>query len=242
MQINPKTWIRYIRGGEKRHQQFFNNFSIACINGEPDPNDAIRKGALEIHNEIRKNLIKKTLLQDNGDPFPGTKSMFKLTYDCALEGLAMTTFSGCQSKPKMDYIPAGKSLNYAIERKVASLPADAAIADMIKAAAEEWAETRFDGVIDEKTVVYDNEDLGPFANMIYHKTMTVGCGTMYCSDKKRLAVACLYDAKPELGQPLYTPVKTDKGCEDNNKPCTKAVKGATCIPGTDPNYPGLCKI
>ncbi|RCN47298.1 SCP-like protein [Ancylostoma caninum] len=217
----------------------------ACENGEPDVNDAIRKGALDIHNEFRVNLTKKLLLQDNGEALPGSKSMFKLTYDCALEGLAMTTLSGCQSKPKMDYIPAGKSLNYAIVRNVAPLPADAAIAEMIKATAEEWAETRYDDIIDEKTVTYNNTDLEPFANMIYHKTMTVGCGTMYCSGpKNRLAIACVYDAKPELGQPLYTPAKADKGCNDNDKPCTKAVKGSTCILANDPTfaaYKGLCK-
>ncbi|EYC26208.1 hypothetical protein Y032_0010g1022 [Ancylostoma ceylanicum] len=201
---------------------------VACTNGDPT-NDIIRETALKVHNDLRLALIENKVDQDSGDKFPGSKSMFKMTYDCALEGLAMTTLSDCSSKPKVDYLPPTMSLNYARTR-AETLPPDPDIADMIKDAAGEWADTRYDVTeIDEKTLVYENTDMEPFANMIYTNTTTVGCGTMFCSKKKRLAIACLYDSKPMVGEPLYKPAKTKTGCNDENGPCNKALKGAKCL-------------
>ncbi|RCN47297.1 hypothetical protein ANCCAN_06585 [Ancylostoma caninum] len=107
----------------------------------------------------------------------------------------MTVAAGCPSKPKLDYVPAGKSVNYAIQRGVQNKPTqDSDFETAVQDAVDKWYDYRFEDNLDTKTVLYQNEAMEPFANIIYKNTIAVGCAIIYC-DTKRIATACVYNDK-----------------------------------------------
>ncbi|RCN48489.1 hypothetical protein ANCCAN_05485 [Ancylostoma caninum] len=166
--------------------------------------------------------------------------MLLQSYDCSLEGLAMTIVSDCPSKPTLTFVPATKSVNYAVKRAVNAEPADDnEYATILGEAVEEWLDYQYEAVLD-KNVTYEDEAMVPYANIIYNNTISVGCSTLYCANKKRTATACIYSAKPKLGEPLYTHAKTGTKCDPAKKHCAKAIKGAKCQDSSDQNTEGLC--
>ncbi|KIH65583.1 SCP-like protein [Ancylostoma duodenale] len=219
-----------------------------CTN-DPQDADVVRTEFLKGHNKLRKDLIDVKLVQDDEEKLPGSKNMFKITYDCFLEGLALTTLSGCPSKPKLDFINTmggEKSVNYAVIRGIDTNNPPQAEADYvpyIKTAVADWVNYMYEDNLDIKTVAYKNAAMEPFANMIYNKTIAVGCSPLYCADKKRVAVSCVYNAKPKLNEPLYEPAKVPDGCTSAGKRCDKVVKGSECIKDGDPDvaFKGLCR-
>ncbi|EPB69402.1 hypothetical protein ANCCEY_11500 [Ancylostoma ceylanicum] len=123
--------------------------------------------------------------------------MFKITYDCYLEGLALTTMSGCGSKPELAFV-GQKSVNYVVIRGIDPKKPPKTEADYvpyIKQAVADWANYMYDDNLDIKTVIYKESAMEPFANMIYNKTIAVGCSPQYCADKRRVVVSCVYNAK-----------------------------------------------
>ncbi|EPB69405.1 SCP-like protein [Ancylostoma ceylanicum] len=100
---------------------------------------------------------------------------------------------------------------------------------------------RYDVNLDPKTVIYEDTSIFMewFANIIYNNTIAVGCAFVYCEDQKQLAFACVYNARPELGKPLYDPGAAGTKCAKNEQ-CSRVIKGAECLQAGDP-YMGLCK-
>ncbi|RCN48486.1 hypothetical protein ANCCAN_05482 [Ancylostoma caninum] len=214
-----------------------------CTN-EPKDADVVRTEFLKGHNQVRKSLVDLKLEQDDGETLLGSKNMFKITYDCFLEGLALTTLSGCPSEPKLDFINTmggEKSVNYAVIRGIDTNnppKAEAEYVPYIKTAVADWANYMYEDNLDIKTVAYKNEAMEPFANMIYNTTIALGCSPLYCAEKKRVAVSCVYNAKPKLNEPLYETSKVTDGCSSAGKRCDKVVKGSDCIANGD--FKGLC--
>ncbi|RCN48485.1 SCP-like protein [Ancylostoma caninum] len=148
----------------------------------------------------------------------------------------MTVVRDCPSDPDLTHVPADKSVNYAIRRHVENaLGSDQAYADEMEVVIAEWVNYRFDANLDINTVIYDDEIMKPYANIIYNETLAIGCTIMWCSSK-RLAAACVYSDKPKLGEPLYDPGK--KGAKCSGKSCEKVIEGAKCINAND--LEGLC--
>ncbi|KAL6731465.1 hypothetical protein Aduo_002330 [Ancylostoma duodenale] len=188
----------------------------AVCSNNPSDADVFRRTLLSTHNAARKHIVSKLgMVQRDGTHLPGSKNLFKMTYDCDLEGIAMTIVQDCPRKPDPRYVPSGKSVNYEVRRLVNDEPGS--------------------------DVAYTNETkkkaIEPYANIIYHKTLAVGCMIHWCSSKK-LATSCIYSGKPKLGEPLYDPGK--KGTKCGEKSCGKVIKGATCIDAGQ--LKGLCQI
>ncbi|KAK6731198.1 hypothetical protein RB195_007576 [Necator americanus] len=120
---------------------------------------------------------------------------------------------------------------------------DAKVVDEIEGQVfEDWSYTRFDGTLDQETVIYDDETIEPFANIIYNKSISLACVATYCDSTKKRAYACVYSSSPKRGEPLYLPGPNAKRCTKNA--CTKAIEGSTCITDTDSTdtFPaGLCR-
>ncbi|RCN48492.1 SCP-like protein [Ancylostoma caninum] len=209
--------------------------------------DPVRGGSLKEHNQVRLDLIGGNLALSDGTKLLGSKNMFKITYDCYLEGLAMMAVAGCPSKPNLDHLPEDVSINYAITRGVepAEVPANetAYYNEHIKPALAEWLDYINEDTLDVKTTIYDAEAMEPFANMIYKNTTKVGCVPLYCVDRKRLVVGCVYNSKPKLNEPLYDPAKGTDGCTSAPKRCGKTIKNSKCIAAGDPDaaLEGLCR-
>ncbi|KAL6732563.1 hypothetical protein Aduo_003313 [Ancylostoma duodenale] len=220
------------------HEAFTIRPRTVCSD-DPAAADLVRRKLLETHNAERKNIING-VEQEDGTTLPGSKNLFKVTYDCDLEGVAMTVVRDCPSDPDLSHVPVGKAVNYAIRRHVENaLGSDQAYADEMEVVVGEWANYRFDANLDTSTVIYDDEIMEPYANIIYNKTLAIGCTIMWCSSK-RLAAACVYSDKPKLGEPLYDPGKEGTKC--GGKSCEKVIKGADCITAAeDPALEGLCK-
>ncbi|EYC26211.1 hypothetical protein Y032_0010g1023 [Ancylostoma ceylanicum] len=206
------------------------------------PTDPIREAVLTNHNNIRKKIVgdpngapTDRVEQDDATFLPGSKNLFMITYDCGLEGLAMTAAADCPSKPKLDYIPAEKSVNHKIERSATKPQNDNEYAEAVKRAVEDWYDSHYEDNLDPKTVIYQNEAMEPFANIIYKNTIAVGCAVQWCDARKRLVTACVYNAKPKVGEALYNPGKPGAKCT-TDKQCAKVIKGATCEKAD-----GLCK-
>ncbi|RCN47299.1 SCP-like protein [Ancylostoma caninum] len=159
----------------------------------------------------------------------------------------MTTVPpGCARKPNVDFIPAGKSVNYKV-----IIEADKNAVnnkDTIKKAMEYWYDTHYDENLND-SVIYTNDRTEAFANMVYYKSIALGCTSILCEDtsganKHKIALACVYGDAPKLGEPLYIPApkKNTQGCK-SNKTCKTLVKDATCITASSqpPTYAGLCE-
>ncbi|KIH64369.1 hypothetical protein ANCDUO_05320 [Ancylostoma duodenale] len=134
-----------------------------CVDVTPDAADKVRTAFLRWHNKLREAIVKQQVDQDVGDNLLGSRSLFKLNYDCSLEGLAMTTIpTGCTHKPNLGSIPAGKSVNYKV---VPTNDADAANRPkMIRSAVEHWYDSHYEDNLDD-TVTYNNDRMEPFANV-----------------------------------------------------------------------------
>ncbi|EYC26205.1 hypothetical protein Y032_0010g1019 [Ancylostoma ceylanicum] len=217
--------------------------SGSVCSSDPQDADKIRTEVLKSHNAARKEIVSADgVQQSDGTKLPGSKNLFKITYDCLLEGFAMIAVQGCPNKLKTDSTPRDKAVNYAYKRGQTTAPADdAAYLDALKEAMAEWLDSRYEDNLD-KNVTYKNEGMAPYANIIYNNTIAVGCSVFYCPRNKRIATACVYNAKPQLEKPLYTPAKTGTKCDPTKKQCAKAIKRAECQDDSDKETEGLCFI
>ncbi|EYC26202.1 hypothetical protein Y032_0010g1016 [Ancylostoma ceylanicum] len=214
-----------------------------CTN-DPKDTDVIRTSFLDGHNTLRKELIGQTgLVQADGEKLPGSRNMFKITYDCYLEGLALTTMSGCGSKPELAFV-GQKSVNYVVIRGIDPKKPPKTEADYvpyIKQAVADWANYMYDDNLDIKTVIYKESAMEPFANWA---SVAVRFPQTWVA---RVATAPLVKElplqRPELSKPLYEPSKATDGCTSAGKRCEKFVKGSKCIASSDNDgkFEGLCR-
>ncbi|KAL6731466.1 hypothetical protein Aduo_002330 [Ancylostoma duodenale] len=93
------------------------------------------------------------MVQRDGTHLPGSKNLFKMTYDCDLEGIAMTIVQDCPRKPDPRYVPSGKSVNYEVRRLVNDEPgSDVAYTNETKKVVAHWINYSFDDNLDTNTV------------------------------------------------------------------------------------------
>ncbi|ETN86236.1 SCP-like protein [Necator americanus] len=209
-----------------------------CQSPQPHASDIVRNAFLKMHNELRRELAKGNL-DAQKDKFRGSANLFAMNYDCDLENAARTVARECPDKA---FSTDGRFVNYKLIR--GNSPSDQDAKNDIEGPVyEDWSYTRFDGNLDQETASYDDEEMEAFANMVYNKSISLGCVATYCSLTRRRAYACVYSSSPELGQPLYWPDSKTNGCTKNSQ-CRKAIKGSTCIndtTNTDTLPEGLCQ-
>ncbi|VDM77848.1 unnamed protein product [Strongylus vulgaris] len=198
---------------------------------------------------LREKVAKQELDKNVYGNLPGSKSLFKMRYDCNDEALAEAVIGpDCNHAPidlkavigpdcnhaPIDLSLIGKSENYHLYH-FTTQGSDAYT--QIHIALNEWNSTvrrmNDDGI-------YNGGAIAPFANMIYYKSLTLGCAIKYCTSpdyNNWFAIACVYGATPKLGEPLYLADSTDKkGCIANDL-CQKLVlKNSRCSTRT-----GLCE-
>ncbi|CAJ0595485.1 unnamed protein product [Cylicocyclus nassatus] len=186
------------------------------------------------HNELRANVAKRNLSTAIFGDIPGSKTLFKLRYDCANEGLALATIGNkCKhSSIYMDKVGRGENF---ITYRLAKKPSLSKQKDLFAFAVEDWTDTVEEPLSSD--VVYTDTSMEPFANMIYNKTLNFGCSFLFCNETSKVALACVYDNRPKEGEPLYwADSKNNAGCQKPG-PCKKVIKGTDV--NCDTTY-GLC--
>ncbi|CAJ0595513.1 unnamed protein product [Cylicocyclus nassatus] len=186
------------------------------------------------HNELRANVAKRNLNAAVFGSIPGSKTLFKLKYDCLHEGLALATI-GNKCKHSSNYMDKlGKAENF-ITYRMPKKPHMIEQKDLFEFAVEDWTDTVKSPLSSD--VVYTDTSMEPFANMIYNKTLKFGCSLVFCNDINKVALACVYSNKPKEGEPLYwADSKNNAGCQKPG-PCKKVIKGTDV--NCDTTY-GLC--
>ncbi|CAJ0597502.1 unnamed protein product [Cylicocyclus nassatus] len=183
------------------------------------------EAALEQHNLLREKVASRQLDKAIYGNLPGSKSLFKLKYDCTNEGLALATIGNkCKhSSIYMDKVGRGENF---ITYRLKTNPKPEQLAELFEYAVEDWSLTVENPL--SADVVYTDTTMEPFANMIYNKTLKIGCAYLFCKDQGKVALACVYEKRPIEGEPLYwADSKNDKGCT-KDAPCKKLIKGAVC--------------
>ncbi|CAJ0595516.1 unnamed protein product [Cylicocyclus nassatus] len=195
---------------------------------------AVINAVTDSHNKLRAKVAKRNLRNAFFEGIPGSKTLFKLKYDCTHEQLARGTI-GNDCKHSSNYMKKiGKGENF-IRYKVAKKPNVAKQKKLFARAVESWMNTVKRPL--SSGVVYTDTDTEPFANMIYNKTLKFGCSFLFCDETRWAALACVYDNRPKSGKPLYwADSRSSTGCE-RSEPCKEV------IGGTDVNcdtFSGLC--
>ncbi|CAJ0595461.1 unnamed protein product [Cylicocyclus nassatus] len=202
-----------------------------CVEGD-DFKDTY--GALYEQNLLRKHFATRDVKKAAYGSLPGTKNMFKLNYDCTLENFAKATISvDCTQNTRFDSKLLGFGTNFYSEVYIGTAPNDTIIKRYYEFAVDEWSMADSTSPPFGTDMIYKNESAASLANMIYYKTLAVGCAHKYCSERKYISVACVYGAVPEVGQPLYFATVTGKsGCTASTS-CRKVVPGSgtTCLLG-----------
>ncbi|CAJ0593023.1 unnamed protein product, partial [Cylicocyclus nassatus] len=170
------------------------------------------KAVTAAHNRLRANIATRKLDKTTFGNLPGSKSLFKLEYECTHEVLASQVI-GQQCK----YLPLSKKLsakghNFITYRRNKE-PDSAMLIEMFGLAVHDWSDTVHEGGPLSSSVVYSSDSMEPFANMIYNRTLHFGCAYRFCKAKKKVAIACAYEKK--------------RGCF-KNKSCKKIFKNAVC--------------
>ncbi|CAJ0594871.1 unnamed protein product [Cylicocyclus nassatus] len=198
---------------------------------------ALIEATTAAHNTLRAKVAQRVLDKNIYGDLPGTKSLFKLKYDCTNEAFALATIgSDCKhSSVYTDVIGRGENF---ITYKATSKPGNAKLSTMFGWAVEDWGSTVETPL--SADVKYTDTIMEPFANIVYNKTLKFGCAYRYCDTTSKVAIACVYEERPQEGEPLYSADSTSKkGCTTNN-PCKKIIKGAVCE-NNDGNMGPLCE-
>ncbi|CAJ0595116.1 unnamed protein product [Cylicocyclus nassatus] len=123
-------------------------------------NKTIEDNVTEFHNELRWDLATKNMSAKYGD-IPGSKSLFKLKYDCALAALAGALIPKDCSKQARDLSPLGVSSNFRKFRTIKEIKGDDII-EYYNVTVEEWATKNI--VPLDSDVVYKDRSMEAFAN------------------------------------------------------------------------------
>ncbi|EYC26225.1 hypothetical protein Y032_0010g1028 [Ancylostoma ceylanicum] len=176
------------------------------------------------HNEWRQKVAQAKLDKTIFGDLLGTDSMFVVKYDCSNEGLANAIISNDCKHSDINVTLLGRSENFMTNR-VSNLDVNDVkkLEEQFQFAMDEWVDSVTKPL--NKDVVYNDVSMAPFAKMIYYKTVSLGCAYTYC--KSKIAIACVYGDAPKLGEKLYLPSETGKGCT-NAASCEKVVPGAKC--------------
>ncbi|RCN47290.1 SCP-like protein, partial [Ancylostoma caninum] len=153
--------------------------------------DLFRLEIMAAHNALRGQLARGEIEQDDGSKLKGSKTLFKLNYDCTLEGLAMAAVpTNCARQPAMDLNPLGRSQNLAAVTANNDPSTGQPLQTAINSATTLWAERLHVELL--KNPIYTNERMAPFANMIYNNSLSMGCMGYYCSAQTKTAIVCVY--------------------------------------------------
>ncbi|RCN47294.1 hypothetical protein ANCCAN_06582 [Ancylostoma caninum] len=142
------------------------------------------------HNNLRQLVATAELDKSQFGDLQGTDSMFKMTYDCTNDALANALILEDTCKHSgLDMTVLGRSANFKTYRSK-SEPKGADLAEYLNFAMEDWRDSVTKPL--SKDAIYKNEEIAPFARMIFYKSVNVGCASTYCSKSSKLAIACVY--------------------------------------------------
>ncbi|CAJ0595099.1 unnamed protein product [Cylicocyclus nassatus] len=216
--------------------------NISPTQGEECYNETIEDSVTEFHNELRRDFATKDINKRYGD-IPGSKSLFKLKYDCGLAALAGALIPKDCSKQARDLSPLGVSSNFRKFRTVGEIVGDDII-EYYNVTVEEWATKNI--VPLESDVIYKDKSMEAFANMIYYKSIAFGCMHKNCINEDNatsFAIACVYGSAPKIGEQLYIPnpkPKNKKGCTAH-KTCKEVVSDGKCMTNEENTLGPLCE-
>ncbi|VDL77203.1 unnamed protein product [Nippostrongylus brasiliensis] len=177
-------------------------------------NDAERANFLFLHNMRRLEVALQQARLDQFRYLPGTEEMYEMVslvaflfpknYNCELEHIAEMSTRNCE----LVAIPDGTSINF---KRFLTYPMDKLNLSFI--AMDYWSEPNLNFPIDNN-VTYSDPRLESFANMIYYKSLQIGCSIGTCRREGELqqAVACVYSSRPQLGSAMYLPKEGTTGC------------------------------
>ncbi|CAJ0593022.1 unnamed protein product [Cylicocyclus nassatus] len=213
---------------------FFQALRIDMCNVAPEVGEAVVKA----HNAIRAQVATRGLYKKIFGDAPGSKSLFKLGYDRSHAALAAAVIGSRCKHSKIYMSSLQKSENYKIYRTNGP-PNNETLLQFFLYAVEDWRDTVNHPL--RPDVKYADTSMEPFANMIYHKTLKFGCAYRFCKSKSKVALACVYDNRPVLDEPLYLADSMNKkGCV-RDYPCKKIISNAVCEKEGDKTGP-LCEV
>ncbi|KHJ87974.1 SCP-like protein [Oesophagostomum dentatum] len=187
--------------------------------------DDIIDSVLDAHNKLREAVATRSLEKDVFKNLKGTRSLFKLRYNRSEEALATATIADDCTRTSVNINALNRAQNFKIHR-LAEKPKDEHISLYYRFAVEDWTDSvtkPFDS-----NATWNNRAAAPFANMIYDHTFTVGCAHRFCAKEYKLAISCVYGAKPKFNEALYIANSMDKrGCVSDST-CRRIVPGSVC--------------
>ncbi|VDL78815.1 unnamed protein product [Nippostrongylus brasiliensis] len=159
---------------------------------------------LEVINEFRGGIARgifNNRISRTRTYLPQTSALFKLTDDPSLANYASILAMWC--KPNV-FLPPDHS--YVIY----SAPSYVDTYDLVNTALADWYKNAYD-VLPADDVTYNRSTakiLDGFAQVVYHKTLRASCSLKHeqCQTKngrKKNSFACVFDAAPRIGEPLY---------------------------------------
>ncbi|CAJ0595466.1 unnamed protein product [Cylicocyclus nassatus] len=181
---------------------------------------------LKLHNEVRQGVAQRQFAHSDGAitySKIGSKNMFALDYDCALQGIAYASVVNCRcDKTFVD------AYDYSIscEKTILGSTKTTKIQEAYETTIKEWRDdAKNDIPLPLSAATYKNVP-ATFANSISDdlKSLRMGCAHRLCD--KRVLIACVYSRKPQGEQPLYIEASTKTGC--TAKKCKELVPEAKC--------------
>ncbi|WKX88532.1 hypothetical protein Q1695_008289 [Nippostrongylus brasiliensis] len=171
-------------------------------------------------NDYRADLAKGLAVGANNKKLPGSRAMFELTWSCELELIAAVNTIGC----KKVFLPEGTSMNYLM---VPFMDVPFGKGVLLSFAMADWKKNSLHIGMDDD-VTFTDASLEEFANMIYYKSIAVGCSYSACPfPPQSEAIACVFSSVPTLNSQIYEPDSKAIGCS-NDFDCSKIVPDAVC--------------
>ncbi|KAK6731092.1 hypothetical protein RB195_007512 [Necator americanus] len=211
--------------------------------------DEYRTLFLQAHNNYRLALANGSARGTNNRKLPGSKSLFKFNYNCQLELLASAVALDCQYKPSLKMNDIGYSQNFRRSEGVKRNVLDNVnnLENRFNKVVSKWWYTVEDETIRPMSpdVIYKDDAMEEFANIAYHKSISLGCFNALCplAETHDLVTTCVYGAVPKKGAPLYPTAQTTRGCTDSST-CNVGVHNPECIrkyDEEDATLAGLCR-
>ncbi|EYC00409.1 hypothetical protein Y032_0116g611 [Ancylostoma ceylanicum] len=188
--------------------------------------DDERKAFLDYHNERRKE-ISDGVAANYVEKLPSARNMYMLKYDCNMEKELAKELDKCSAQVTFTNGYGQNIAKYTNDKFIAI----ADMKDKIKTAMETWYNpVLYYGLRNRDNIVSDAR-LYSFANMVYAKTLRIGCAYKECNSKKELYVSCIYNLIGGFpNNVLY----------ESGTPCKKHTDCTTYSPSTCDKAKGLC--
>ncbi|RCN49172.1 SCP-like protein [Ancylostoma caninum] len=203
----------------------------------PAVKDEERKVFVDYHNELRKAISDGSAANYVGK-LPSAKNMYMLKYDCNMEKELAKELDKCS--PQITFTNGyGQNIAKYTNDKFIAI---ADMKDKIKTAMESWYNPVLHYGIRNRDNIFSDARLYSFANMIYAKTLRIGCAYKECNGKKEFYVSCIYNLIGGFpNNVLYesgTPCKKHADCNTySSSTCDKA-KGLCNYSGKPPRPGG----